>query len=39
MVVFERIPPPVFGKENEVEASGQYSPNVGTDFFACELVR
>ena len=34
--VFERIPPPAFGKENEMDVSGQHSPNVGAGFF---LVR
>ena len=31
-VVFERIPPPVFGKENKMDPSGQHSPNVGAGF-------
>ena len=31
--VFERIPPPAFGKENEMDVSGQHSPNVGAGFF------
>ena len=33
--VFERIPPPVFGKENKMDPSGQHSPNVGAGFFVC----
>lgn len=33
--VFERIPPPAFGKENEMGRSGQHSPNVGAGFFWC----
>jgi hypothetical protein len=31
--VFERILPPVFGKENKMDPSGQHSPNVGAGFF------